>query len=87
MTSQELVTEIEILELQRADQRKHWFCWGFASNLVVIAVCVAVLIRMAMTGDNPPALMIFIVLAYVFLGLTFTTAGRSRRDIPWFPHR
>jgi hypothetical protein len=42
---------------------------------------------MAMTGGNPPPLMIFIVLTYVFLGLAFTTAGRSRWDILWLPHR
>ena len=87
MTLHELNTEIEILRLQQLDQQKHWCRWGFASNVVAIALCIAVLIRMALTGGNPPPLMIFIVLTYVFLGLAFTTAGRSRWDILWLPHR
>ena len=87
MTAHELNTEIEILRLQQADQQKHWRRWGLASNLVAIALCIAVLIRTIITGGEPPALMIFIVLTYVFLGLAFTTAGRSRWDIRWLPHR
>jgi hypothetical protein len=87
MTSHELNTEIEILRLQQVDQQKHWRRWGFASNVVAIALCIAVLIRTAVTGGTPPPLMIFIVLTYVFLGLAFTTAGRSRWDILWLPHR
>jgi hypothetical protein len=87
MSSHELNTEIEILRLQQADQQKHWRRWGFATNLVAIVLCIAVLIRTAITDGNPPPVMIFIVLTYIFLGLAFTTAGRSRWDIRWLPHR
>jgi hypothetical protein len=53
---------------------------------VAIALCVAVLIRVTITGDDAPPPMIFITLTYIFLGIAFITAGRSR-TFPWFPHR
>jgi hypothetical protein len=47
---------------------------------------VAVLLRVAITGDDPSSPMIFITLTYIFLGIAFITAGRSR-TFPWFPRR
>jgi len=86
MTSQELDAEIERLRLQQAEQRKHWRRWGFASNGVAVVLCIALLVRVAITGSDPPSPMIFIVLTYVYLGLAFTTAGRSGA-FPWFSRR
>jgi len=86
MTSEEMDAEIERLRLQQADQRKHWRRWGFASNGVAIALCIAVLARVAITGSDPPSPMIFIVLTYIYLRFAFTAAGRSR-VFPWFPQR
>ncbi|MGO9049580.1 MAG: hypothetical protein ACLQFW_22320 [Xanthobacteraceae bacterium] len=86
MTSQELDAEIERLRLQQAEQRKHWRRWGFASNGVAVVLCIAVLVRVAITGSDPPSPMIFIVLTYVYLGLAFTTAGRPG-TFPWFSRR
>jgi hypothetical protein len=79
-------TEIDLLRQEQVALRKHWLLWGFASNGVAIALCVAVLIRVAIIGDDPPSPMIFITLTYVFLGIVFITAGRSH-TFPWFPRR
>jgi hypothetical protein len=35
-----------------------------------------VLLKVALTGDNPPSPMIFIVLTLLFVGLAFITASR-----------
>jgi hypothetical protein len=86
MTSQELDAEIERLRLGQAEQRKHWRRLGLASNGIAIVLCIAVLVRVAITGSDPPSPMIFIVLTYVYLGLAFTTAGRSGA-FPWLPRR
>jgi len=86
MTSQELDAEIEQLRLQQAHQRKHWRRWGLAGNGIAVVLCIAVLVRMAITGSDPPSPMIFIVLTYVYLGLAFTAAGRSGAR-PWFSRR
>ena len=77
MTSRELNTDIEILRQEYLEQRRHWLRWGFASYAIAMLLCFVVLIRVAITGDNPPTPMIFIVLTYLFLGFTFITAGRS----------
>ena len=84
--NQEMDAEIDILRQGQVALRRHWLLWGYASNGVAIALCVAVLIRVAITGDDPPSPMIFITLTYIFLGIAFITAGRSR-TFPWFPRR
>jgi hypothetical protein len=86
MTSQDSDTAIDLVRQEQAALRKHWLRWGFASNGIAIALCAAVLIRVAITGDDPPPPMIFITLTYIFLGIAFITAGRSRA-FPWFPRR
>jgi peptidoglycan/LPS O-acetylase OafA/YrhL len=77
MAPDELEAEMEFLRRRYAAQRQHWLRWGFASLVVGVVLCTAVLIKVAMTGDNPPPAMDFIVLTYVFLGLVFITARRS----------
>jgi hypothetical protein len=77
MTGPEMDIEIEALRLEQAAQRRHWRRWGFASNAIGLALIAAVLIRVAITGNDPPPVMIFIVLTYVFLGLVFGAAARS----------
>ena len=78
MTSHELNTEIEICGCSRSISKSIGAVWALPATSSAIALCIAVLIRTAVTGGTPPPLMIFIVLTYVFLGLAFTTAGRSR---------
>lgn len=82
MTAPEMNAEIEVLRLERAAQRKHWRRWGFASNAIAVLLCAASLIKVAVTGDDPPAPMIFIVLTYIFLGLVFITAAKPRHAFP-----
>ncbi len=76
MTLQQLEAEIATLRRQRGDQQKHWLRWGLASNAVGVILCAAVLLRVALTGDDPPSPTIFIVLTLLFIGLAFITAGR-----------
>jgi hypothetical protein len=86
MPSQDPYAEIAILRQQHLALRKLWLRWGLASYAVAIALCVAVLIRVAMIGNDPPPPMIFIVLTYVFLGFAFVTAARSL-PLPRFQRR
>jgi hypothetical protein len=69
--------EIDVLRLEQAALRRHWLRFGFISNAIGVMLCAVVLIKVAITGDDPPAPMIFIVLTYIFLGIAFVTAGRS----------
>jgi len=77
MTSQEMVAEIESLRQQQAAQRKLWLCWGFVSRGIGILLAVVVLIKVAITGNNSPPPVTFIVMTYIFLGNVFITTGRS----------
>jgi uncharacterized RDD family membrane protein YckC len=77
MTPLQMEAEIARLQQQQADQKKHWLRWGLASYAIGIALCVAVLIRVALTGADPAPPIIFIVLTFIYFGSAFTTAGRS----------
>jgi hypothetical protein len=61
MTPLQMEAEIASLQQQQAEQKKHWLRWGLASYAIGIALCVAVLIRVALTGADPAPPMIFIV--------------------------
>lgn len=78
MTMEQLEAEIESLQHQQEAQKKHWLRWGLASDAAGLILCVAVLLRVALTGDDPPPPMIFIVLTLIFIGLAFITAGRPQ---------
>ena len=80
--NQDIDDEIGILQQEQVALRRHWLLWGYASNGIAIALCVAVLLRVAITGDDPPSPMIFITLTYIFLGIAFITDGCKcvRRD-------
>jgi uncharacterized RDD family membrane protein YckC len=77
MTPLQMEAEIASLQQQQAEQKKHWLRWGLASYAIGIALCVAVLIRVALTGADPAPPMIFIVLTFIYFGSAFTMAGRS----------
>jgi hypothetical protein len=76
MTLEQLETEIATLRRQQDAQKKHWLRWGLASNAVGLLLCAVVLLKVALTGDDPPPPMTFIVLTLLFVGLAFITAGR-----------
>jgi len=76
MTLEQLETEIATLRQQQDSQKKHWLRWGLASNAASLVLCAAVLLKVALTGDDPPSPMIFIVLTLLFVGLAFMTAAR-----------
>jgi hypothetical protein len=75
MTIEQLEAEIAALRRQQESQKKHWLHWGLASNAASLVLCAAVLLKVALTGDDPPSPMIFIVLTLLFVGLAFITAG------------
>jgi hypothetical protein len=77
MTAQEMNAEIDVPRLEQAAQRKLWRRFGFAGSAIGVMLYVIVLLKVAITGNDPPAHMTFIVLTYVFLGIAFTAAGRS----------
>ncbi len=77
MTPQEMIAEIESLRQQQAAQRKLWLRLGFASNGIGLLLAVVVLVKVAITGNDQPPPMIFIVLTYVFLGIVIITTVRS----------
>ncbi len=76
MTLEQLETEIATLRRQQDSQKKHWLRWGLASNAGSLVLCAVVLLKVALTGDDPPSPMIFIVLTLLFVGLAFITAAR-----------
>jgi len=76
MTLEQLEAEVATLRRQQDNQKKHWLRWGLASNAVSLMLCTAVLLKVALTGNDPPPPMIFIVLTLLFVGLAFITAGR-----------
>jgi len=76
MTLEQLEAELAMLRRQQDNQKKHWLRWGLASNAASLVLCAVVLLKVALTGDNPPSPMIFIVLTLLFVGLAFITAGR-----------
>jgi hypothetical protein len=77
MTAQQLSAEIASFRRQQIAQRKLWLRWGFASYGIGLLLCVVVIIKVAITGDEAPSPMIFVVLSTMFLGLAFINAGRS----------
>ena len=52
MTMEQLEAEIEVCAQQEA-QKKHWLRWGLASDAAGLILCVAVLLRVALTGRRP----------------------------------
>jgi Na+/citrate or Na+/malate symporter len=76
MTLDQLEAEIAALRRQQDDQKKHWRRWGLASYAASLILCAAVLLKVALTGNDPPSPMIFIILTLLFVGLAFVTAGR-----------
>jgi hypothetical protein len=79
---EQMQAEIENLRLWQEAQKKHWLRWGLASNAVSLVLCAVVLLKVALTGNDPPPPMIFIQLMLIFMGLAFMTAGR-----PFVPAR
>jgi hypothetical protein len=77
MTSQELSAEIANFRRQQIAQRKLWLRWGFASYGIGLALCVLVIVKVAITGEEAPSPMLFVVVGTMFLGLAFIHAGRS----------
>jgi hypothetical protein len=77
MTLEQLEAEVAMLRRQQDNQNKHWLRWGLASNAASLVLCAVVLFKVALTGDNPPSPMLFIVLTLLFVGLAFMTAGRQ----------
>jgi hypothetical protein len=76
MTSQELSVELADLRLERVAYRRLWRRWGFASFIISVLLCAVALTRVAITGEDPPFPMLFLVLTYLFAGLAFTSIGR-----------
>jgi anti-sigma-K factor RskA len=77
MTLEEMQAEIARLRQAQANQRTFWRRWGLASAGIAVVVVLAILARVAMTGADPAAPMLFIVLTFVFLSIAFSSAGRS----------
>jgi hypothetical protein len=75
MTSQDLIAELENLRREQLARRKHWLRCGFVSNVIGLLLCAAALIKVAITGGDPPPLMIFVALTFIFLGIVFIIAG------------
>ena len=76
MTLEEMRTTIARLLQQQTAHKTHWLRWGFASYAIALLLCAVVLIKVVMTGQDPPTPIIFVVLTYIFLGLAFMTAGK-----------
>jgi len=80
MTAQQLRAEIANFrqeQMAQMTQRKLWLRFGFASYAIGLLLCVLVIIRVAITGEEAPSPMLFVVLGCMFLGLAFIRAGRS----------
>jgi hypothetical protein len=77
MTAQQLRAEIANFRQEQMAQRKLWLRWGFASYGIGLLLCVLVIVRVAITGEEAPSLMLFVVLGCMFLGLALIRAGRS----------
>jgi hypothetical protein len=75
MTAQELSAEIANFRQEQIAQRKLWLRWGFASYGIGLLRCVMVIVKVAITGEEAPSPMLFVVLGYMFLGVA--NAGRS----------
>ena len=80
MSMEEMQAEIASLRLEQMRQKKLWLRWALASYAIAIILVATVLIKVAMTGDDPPPTTIFVVLSYIFLGLVFRTLGRGKRS-------
>ena len=78
MTSEQMEAEIETLRQQQQNQRQHWLRCGYGSLALALAIFVGIAIRLAQTGDDPAPQMVFIQLIFVFAGIAFLPAGRSR---------
>jgi hypothetical protein len=76
MTLEYLAAEISILPRPQDNQKTHWLRWGMAANVAGAILLAAVMFKVAMTGDDPPAMMIVIALIVSFVGVVLTTIGR-----------
>jgi hypothetical protein len=81
MTIEQIETEIAALRQHQENQKKYWLRCGLAFEVTGLIVCGAVLLKVALTGENPPPTMIFDVLILVAVGLAFIAAwqGHSTR--------
>jgi len=80
MTAQQLRAEIANFrqeQMAQMAQRKLWLRFGFASYGIGLLLCVLVIVKVAITGEEAPSPMLFVVLSTMFLGLAFIRAGRS----------
>jgi hypothetical protein len=78
MTIEQIETEIAALKQQQENQKKHWSRWGLAFEVAGLVLCGGILVKVALTGEDPPPTMIFNVLILVAVGLAFMTLGRQR---------
>jgi hypothetical protein len=76
MTLEYPAAEIAILPQRQESQKTHWLRWGMAANVAGAILFAAVMFKVAMTGDDPPAMMIVIALMVSFVGVVLTTVGR-----------
>jgi len=65
-TAEERSAEIESLRRQQAAQRKLRLRLGFANNRMAVLAGRRRLIKIAITGNDPPPTMTFIVMTYIF---------------------
>lgn len=77
MTLEDMEAEIATLRQEQALQKAHWRRWGVASSVAGLILVIVVLLQAALTAAAPAPAMLFIVLAFVFVGLAFTSAGRG----------
>jgi hypothetical protein len=80
MTLEQIEAEIATLQRQQENQRKHWLRWGYAFLAGSLVLSAVIFLKVALTGDDPSAAMGFIVFTLLFVGISFTTAGRP--DMP-----
>jgi Na+/melibiose symporter-like transporter len=76
MTLEYLAADIVVLPRRQDNQKTHWQSWGMAANVAGAILFAAVMLKVAMTGEDPPIAMIVIALMVSFVGIAFTTVGR-----------
>ena len=81
MTLEDMEAEIATLRQEQALQKAHWRRWGVASSVAGLILVIVVLLQAALTAAAPAPAMLFIVLAFVFVG-TRLHVGRTRLQFP-----